>query len=116
MLFSNVYFDKKGMRRLVIVDLDNTLVAAVDDKVYHIEEIGLEYDNLIVRPYAESFLTWLYNHFDIILFSTGTEEYVYSCISTYLLPVQTKVLHILHSKHADICREKYGKYKHSQYI
>src|SRR6266436_2554573 len=61
------------MKRLAIVDLDNTLVAAQDDCVYTVDDI--EFDNLIIRPFAPEFINWLYKYFDIILFTTGFEKY-----------------------------------------
>jgi TFIIF-interacting CTD phosphatase-like protein len=104
------------MRRLAIIDLDNTLVAARDENVYSIQEIGLEFDNLVVRPYVSHFINWIHQYFDIILFSTGTHDYVTTCVQTYLLPYQTKICQILHNEHAQISQRLYGKLKHSQYI
>src|SRR6266436_5902232 len=102
------------MKRLAIVDLDNTLVAAQDDCVYTVDDI--EFDNLIIRPFAPEFINWLYKYFDIILFTTGSEKYINTCMETYFIPFQTKISHVLHSGHANLSQKKYGLPKHSEYI
>jgi carboxy-terminal domain RNA polymerase II polypeptide A small phosphatase len=104
------------MRRLMVLDLDETLVHAIDDNVYYFPDLDIEYDKLIVRPYIADFFSNLYPHFDILIFTTGTEEYVKSCFKTYLNPFQTFIAYTFHNNHAEASVKKYDKPKHSRYI
>jgi carboxy-terminal domain RNA polymerase II polypeptide A small phosphatase len=100
----------------MVLDLDETLVHAVDDNVYYFPGLNFEYDKLKVRPYIAEFLSSLYPHFDILLFTMGKKEYVETCLKTYLSPFQTLISYTFHNEHAKASANKYNMPKHSKYV
>lgn len=52
-----------------------TLVLDLDETLLHFEEINDEEHQLSIRPGADSFLTLMSLHFEVVIFTAGTEDY-----------------------------------------
>jgi NLI interacting factor-like phosphatase len=103
-----------GKTHVIVIDLDNTLLALKSNRVYTMGTIDI--DNLKMRPYAIQLLCHLYSHFDIILFTTGTKEYAESCLLTYFSQVKHMFAHVLSRKHSVDSDKLFGAPKHSEYV
>ena len=53
-------------RRLVIFDLDETLVHATEDSLSHAADFAIPPYNVYVRPHVEDLLQFARQHFDIV--------------------------------------------------
>jgi NLI interacting factor-like phosphatase len=100
-------------KAVVVLDLDNTLLVSKGSS----HTIGsMVFDKLIIRPFAIQLIYKLYNHFDIIIFTTGTDEYARFCVSTYFSQVEYMFAHILSRTQSELSFAMYGFPKHSSYI
>lgn len=52
-----------------------TLVLDLDETLLHFEELNENEGHLSIRPGADSFLKLLSQHYELVIFTAGTEEY-----------------------------------------
>jgi carboxy-terminal domain RNA polymerase II polypeptide A small phosphatase len=63
-------------RRLVIFDLDETLVHATEEHLGRAADFSFPPYNVYVRPHAQELLAFVRQHFDIAVWSSAQPEYV----------------------------------------
>jgi TFIIF-interacting CTD phosphatase-like protein len=77
------------MKKNIILDLDNTLICAVEHEEYKrlslpvSEYTTFDIDNVykvFERPHLDDFLTFLFEHFNVYVWSAGTKNYVMSVV------------------------------------
>jgi hypothetical protein len=79
-----------------------------------IGDVNIDY--IQTRPYAIQLILNLFNHFDILLFTTGTADYAGACCQTYLLFVDHTFVGVFNRQDAMISNKLFHRYKHSKYI
>ena len=72
-----------------------TLVLDLDETLLHFEELDEHEHQLSIRPGADSFLTLMSLHFEVVIFTAGTEDYADWALS-YLESAQPAISHRLY--------------------
>src|SRR5580658_9229282 len=102
----------------VILDLDNTLISAIDEKeeralgalslgkrmsIFEWKSLEGEY-KVFARPHLQEFLTWLFSHFNVSVWTAASKSYALFIIDEFVLAGKTnrKLDYVLFSHH---CRE-----------
>src|SRR5690606_6470295 len=97
-----------GQKCNVILDLDNTLVSAIEyQKLNNIyRNTNLKYHILdksfiiFERPYVQRFLDFLFKNFNVSIWSAGTKDYVLFIIKNVIQTSPSRKIHtILHYDH-----------------
>lgn len=105
-----------GQKCNVILDLDNTLVSAVEyDKLNNTyRNTNLKYHILdksfiiFERPHVQGFLDFLFKHFNVSVWSAGTKDYVLFIIKNVIQTSPTrKIYTILHYDHCQMSSKFY---------
>jgi len=63
-------------RRLVIFDLDETLVHATEEHLGRVADFSFPPYNVYVRPHVQELLAFVRQHFDIAVWSSAQPDYV----------------------------------------
>lgn len=104
----------------IILDLDNTLICAVDLTDY--EEIDFElldkslvykdmevYYRIYQRPNLDEFLDFIFKNFNVSVFTAASKDYALFIIKNFILKdhPERQIDFIFHSYHVDISTKKY---------
>jgi hypothetical protein len=108
----------------VLLDLDNTIICAVEKHNYNKEKFQLLDDNLYYkdfgkyyriyeRPGLQPFLDFLFEHFNVNVFTAASKDYGLFIINNFILRnhPDKKVQWMFHSYHTTISEAKYNSYK-----
>ena len=101
------------------LDLDETLIYSIDIRYrkklpFFIEKFKYHnFENIYIileRPGLQDFLDWIFNHFNVSVWSAGSPDYV-DFISKKIIigPKQRKLKRILNSDNCDKSQELYGE-------
>jgi TFIIF-interacting CTD phosphatase-like protein len=105
----------------VILDLDNTLISAeaIEDFPWKMEGIRDKaiqfpihdmdgYYIIFERPYLQTFLDWLFENYNVSIWTAASKDYALFIIDKVVLTTASRKLdHILFSYHCDQSRKKY---------
>lgn len=112
----------------IILDLDNTLISAIDDEDARNMDIELLYrqqrafewmymDNdfkIFFRPGLQEFLCWLFKHFNVSVWTAASQSYAIFIIDNIILTrPERKLDFILWSDH---CKTSKSMYRHNKCI
>jgi Dullard-like phosphatase family protein len=81
------------MKKLVILDLDETLIHATEERLEHepdfvlFEETPTPYF-VYKRPHLESFLEFCFSNFEVAIWTSSTEDYAEGIVKNILLSSQ----------------------------
>lgn len=95
------------MKHVCVIDLDETLGHFNSNRLF------------LIRPYAYMLLDFLIvTHFEIVLWSFGTDNYVEHVINTYfdIFTNETLTTRVFGRSVCEISNRKYGSKKHSKII
>ena len=105
----------------IILDLDNTLISSVPlediDNIKNFKNKSQLFSHYIMddyyvvfeRPYLQHFLTFLFKHFNVSIWSAASKNYVLSIVDNVILTnPNRKLQHILFSYHCSLSK-KYKK-------
>jgi NLI interacting factor-like phosphatase len=106
---------KMNKTAVVVIDLDNTLICAIDKYLYHLDK-SINIENIIIRPHAFEFITKLRKLAMLILFTSGTRDYALNCLNVQLYPIRESFSIILTRNDCLKSNALFGKYKHSEYV
>lgn len=100
----------------VVLDLDNTLISAVDaneekalgsvaisrlQSAFNWENLENEF-KIFERPHLQKFLTWLFNHFNVSVWTAASQEYAYFIVERFILiNLDRKIDYVLFSDHCN---------------
>ena len=107
----------------VILDLDNTIINALEE--HEREELSAEfqskfdYKNMIEygmrvygRPGLQEFLDFLFEHFNVSVFTAAEQEYAWFIVRKFLLTKPTrKIQYLLFRYHVDLAMQRYDGMK-----
>jgi len=108
---------RAGKRINIILDLDNTLISSVpyrriSNTTNSYRTLNLRhhvFENSYViyeRPGVQSFLDFLFKHFDVSVWSAATKEYVMFIVDNIVCAKRGRRLKmVLHSEHCDMSRK-----------
>jgi TFIIF-interacting CTD phosphatase-like protein len=110
-------------RMNVLLDLDNTIINALEE--HEREKIAIEFQNqfdykdmlgygmrVYARPGLPEFLDFLFEHFNVSVFTAAEQEYALFIVNNFLLTKpKRKVHHILFRYHVDIGLQRYNGMK-----
>ena len=102
----------------VVLDLDNTLIYSWDYPKFDKEKLGKHYicynmdeDYMVCeRPGLQPFLTWLFQNFEVMVWSAASPDYVDFIVKKIVIGnhKNRKVQHIFNSEKCDESQEKYN--------
>lgn len=107
-------------RKLIVLDIDRTLVHACPQQ--YVQNKWNEWYNsfdfdmykVYIRPNMQQFLDFLFDHFDVGVFTAGGNEYA-DVIVEHLF-AERKLQFVLSSDHCDECFEETNKSKCMQWL
>lgn len=108
----------------IILDLDNTLISAIDKKeekklkkstlksrmaLFDWKDMQGDY-KVFARPHLQEFLTWLFSHFNVSVWTAASKSYALFIIEQFIIANKPnrRLDYIFFSHH---CRESKIKYK-----
>lgn len=101
----------------VVLDLDNTLIYSWDYTKFDKEKLGqyicydMDEDYVVCeRPGLQPFLTWLFHHFEVMVWSAASPDYVEFIVNKIVIGdhKHRKIKHIFNSEKCDESQEKYN--------
>lgn len=106
----------------VVLDLDNTLISAKDNEEeakMSKQTLGLlkrELDwndmenefKVFARPHLQTFLTWLFRNFNVMVWTAASASYAVNVISNFILNNDSR--NLIFFLHADHCKKSYELY------
>lgn len=106
----------------IVLDLDNTLISAKDkneEALMHKDTLSLlkkelEWENMeneylvFARPYLQKFLTWLFNNFNVIVWTAASGSYAVYIIEKFILKDKKRELKFF--LYDDHCKHSYLVY------
>lgn len=109
----------------VILDLDNTLISAEALTDFPFEQKGIKQKSLkfaihdmdgyyiiFERPKVQKFLTWLFENFNVSVWTAASKDYALFIIKNIILQSpERKLDYILFSHHCDLSKNIYGNSK-----
>lgn len=109
-------------RPKIILDLDNTLINSLDPDEFkkipsEVKEkfkiIPMDnYYHVFERPYLQDFLTYLFDNFDVSVFTAADKDYaIFICENFIQTKKGRKLDYILYRDHCDISEKIYGSPK-----
>ncbi len=116
------------MKKKIILDLDHTLICTCPQDILQIiiddiDSIPLKkhhYEDCFVfeRPHLQEFLDFLFENFDVSIFTAAMEDYASFVVEKIIIGDNKtrKIDFFLSSIDADICYNKYQKHKCLEYI
>lgn len=119
------------MKKNIVLDLDNTLVSTVSKtemlKILAPEEVQkiplhfITYDNdmlIYIRPYLQEFLDFLFENYNVSIFTASESNYAYYIIKSLILDDKPnrKLDFIMTFPHYQNCLDIYIKHKYIGYI
>lgn len=116
------------MKKKIILDLDHTLICTCPQDILQtatddINSIPLKkyvYEDCVIfeRPHLQEFLDFLFENFDVSVFTAAMEDYASFVIEKIIIGDKKtrKIDFFLSSIDADICYNKYQKHKCLEYI
>jgi TFIIF-interacting CTD phosphatase-like protein len=111
----------------VILDLDNTLIFSIEHSKYPKRKSILHekphyfMDNDYViyeRPDLQDFLDWLHTHFNVMIWSAASPEYVEFIVENILQRGNRKYEYVLTSNNCEDCQDYFGEdqFKNLRYL
>lgn len=104
----------------VVLDLDNTLIYSYDyesykkiknkDWIAKFEKYNMDQDYVVCeRPSLQPFLTWLFKHFNVMVWSAASPDYVDFIVKNVLLSKKNRSIdRVFNSTHCDESQSKYN--------
>ena len=71
-------------RKLLILDLDETLIYATEEKLEHESDFIVGQYFVYQRPFIESFLDFCFENFEVAVWTTATKFYAEEILNTIL--------------------------------
>ena len=116
----------------IILDIDNTLLHAIPNCSFsqYLIKRWTKHKQLVaqsthftffLRPYLQTFLQWLFDNFEVGIFTAGNEPYAADVVSKVIQPLlrrdqQTKLHFIFNKTHYDECFTQFGTTKDLRYV
>lgn len=111
----------------VILDLDNTVIFSIEHSKYPKRKSILHekphyfMDNDYViyeRPDLQDFLDWLHQHFNVMIWSAASPEYVEFIVENILQRGNRKYEYVLTSNNCEDCQDYFGEdqFKNLRYL
>lgn len=116
------------MRKKIILDLDHTLICTcpidiVNSIIDNADTIPLKkhlYEDCFIfeRPYLHEFLDFLFENFDVSVFTASSEDYASFVLQNIIIGNKKtrKIDFFMSGIDADICYSKYKKHKCLDYV
>jgi len=119
------------MKKNLVLDLDNTLISTVPENISTVIEGTIQtiplpyviYENslkmlIYPRPYLQEFLDFIFENYNVSVFTAAESNYAYYIIRTILLQDKTdrKIDFIMTYPHYQNCYDLHGKFKYIDYI
>jgi TFIIF-interacting CTD phosphatase-like protein len=120
------------MLQNVILDIDNTLLHAISHSPFaefcakhwskkHQTIVKSDFHVFFLRPYLKEFLQFLFDNFQVGIFTAGNEPYAYGVVIDVIKPLlrsdQRNLLQfVFHKTHFDECQAQYGTTKDLKYV
>jgi len=108
----------------VLLDLDNTIICAVEKEYYDQEKFKTLDENLYYkdfgkyfriyeRPGLQPFLDFLFDNFNVNVFTAASKDYALFIVNNFILrnKPNRKINWMFHSYHTTISEAKYNSYK-----
>ena len=106
----------------VILDLDNTLISAEAIEEFPFEQEGIKdkaikfiihnmenYYIIFERPFCQEFLTWLFENYNVSVWTAASKDYALFVIDKIILTNKKRKLnHILFSYHCSLSKKLYN--------
>jgi hypothetical protein len=115
----------------IVLDLDNTLISTVsitqlnsllenDDKV-PLQFIKYDVNPemiIFIRPHLQEFLDYIFDNYNVGIFTAGESYYAYHVIQNVILDNKTNrtIDFIMTNPHYENCFHRYGHFKYMDYI
>jgi len=112
------------MRNNVILDLDNTIICAVEKIDYNKDKFQILDNNLIyadmekyyriyARPGLDKFLDYLFENFDVSVFTAASKSYALFIVDNFIIKNKKdrELKYMFHSYHTTISESKYNYIK-----
>jgi len=125
-LIKNRIKDKDSNRviRNIVLDIDHTLLHAVDRRIDQVSDSAFcyfdvkKYQHLDVfeRPYLQHFLDYLFDNYNVGIFTAGHEYYGDFVCENIIMNEQRTPAFLLHREHFDECQEIFHTYKDLKYV
>ena len=111
----------------IVLDIDNTLVHSVSlnhalkEWTKDLSAIRIEPFMVFLRPHIASFLQYLFDNFNVGIFTAGVESYANDIVHHVILPnlrpdQRDRIQFVLHRKHYEECMAVTGKAKDLSYV
>lgn len=121
---------KEHKKHNVILDLDNTLISAEALEEFPFQQKGIEqkakkfaiydmdgYYIVFERPHLQSFLDWLFQNYNVAVWTAASKDYALFIIDKILLKRPNRKLDfIFFSYHCDLSRKTYKYSKKLRFI
>lgn len=119
------------MKKNLVLDIDNTLISTVPKTFVSITEQNeqaiplpyITYDDIsemiiYPRPHLQDFLDFVFEHYNISIFTAAESNYAYYIIRTLMLQDKPnrKIDFIMTYPHYSNCYDLHGKFKYIDYI
>jgi hypothetical protein len=108
----------------VLLDLDNTIICAVEKQFYNAQKFKLlddhlyykdfgKYYRIYERPGLQPFLDFLFQNFNVNVFTAASKDYALFIVNNFILRNRhdKKINWMFHSYHTTISEAKYNSYK-----
>lgn len=112
------------MRKNIILDLDNTIICAVEKEMYNkkkfefldmnLEHKDMEsYYRIYARPHLQTFLDFIFEHFNVSVFTAASKSYALFIVENFILrgKPNRQLFYMFHSYHTQISESKYNYIK-----
>ena len=108
----------------IILDLDNTIICAVEMDLYdsnkfayldkNLEHHDMDnYYRVYARPHLEEFLNYIFANFNVSVFTAASKSYALFIVEKFIIRNKTerKINYMFHSYHTQISESKYSYIK-----
>jgi len=113
-----------SQKKNVLLDLDNTIICAVEKQYYDAEKFKSLDENLYFKDFGkyyriyerqglQSFLNFLFENFNVSVFTAASKDYALFIVNNFILRNRpdNKIQWMFHSYHTTISEAKYHSYK-----
>lgn len=108
-------------KKNIILDLDNTLISAEAIEDFPFDDEGMKekaiqfilhdmdgYYIVFERPHVQSFLDWLFENYNVSVWTAASKDYALFIIQRILLNKKRKLNHILFSYHCSLSKQLFN--------